>query len=117
MSRNCRHISVTVQPRPRHRPGRILDRGRLEPRAGRIRIVFVADEIPTELRRVVEFLNGEMTPAEVIGIEINQYVGEGMKTLVPRVVGATAEAQQRKGHTSSARRWDEKSFAPTPPVA
>jgi hypothetical protein len=70
----------------------------------------VADEIPTELRRVVEFLNGEMTPAEVIGIEIKQYVGEGMKTLVPRVVGATAEAQQRKGHTSSARRWDEKSF-------
>lgn len=30
--------------------------------AGRIRLVFVADEIPTELRRVVEFLDGQMDP-------------------------------------------------------
>jgi hypothetical protein len=30
--------------------------------AGRIRMVFVADEIPVELRRVVEFLNAQMDP-------------------------------------------------------
>ena len=35
-------------------------------RAGRVRMVFVSDEIPRELRRVVEFLNGQMNPAEVI---------------------------------------------------
>ena len=34
--------------------------------AGRIRMVFVADEIPIELARVVEFLNAEMDPAEVL---------------------------------------------------
>ena len=34
--------------------------------AGRIRMVFVADEIPTELRRIVEFLNEQMDPAEVL---------------------------------------------------
>ena len=33
--------------------------------AGKVRLIFVADEIPTELRRVVEFLNGQMDPAEV----------------------------------------------------
>lgn len=80
-------------------------------RAGRVRLVFVADAIPPELARVIEFLNGQMTPAEVIGIEIKQYVGAGMRTLVPRVVGATAEAQQRKGKTPSARRqWSEETF-------
>ena len=48
--------------------------------AGRIRLVFVADEIPRELRRVVEFLNEQMR-ADVIAIEVKQYVGEGVKTL------------------------------------
>jgi hypothetical protein len=28
--------------------------------AGRIRMIFVADTIPTELKRIVEFLNGQM---------------------------------------------------------
>lgn len=65
--------------------------------AGRIRMVFIADEIPTELRRIVEFLNGQMDPAEVLAIEIKQFVGEGMKTLVPRVVGQTETARQKKG--------------------
>jgi hypothetical protein len=31
-------------------------------------VVFVSDEIPRELRRVVEFSNGQMNPAEVIAI-------------------------------------------------
>ena len=30
--------------------------------AGRVRLVFIADAIPSELRRVVEFLNGQITP-------------------------------------------------------
>ena len=59
-------------------------------RAGRVRMVFVSDEIPRELRRVVEFLNGQMNPAEVIAIEVKQYFGaDGTKTLVPRVIGQT----------------------------
>jgi hypothetical protein len=48
------------------------------------RMVFVSDEIPRELGRVVEFLNGQMNPAEVIAIEIKQYLGaDGLKTRVP----------------------------------
>lgn len=35
--------------------------------AGRIRLVFVADRIPPELRRIIEFLNEQMDPAEVLG--------------------------------------------------
>ena len=80
-------------------------------RAGKVRMVFVSDEIPRELRRVVEFLNGQMNPAEVIAIEVKQYVGaDGTKTLVPRVIGQTAEVEARKGRRTSARQWDEQAW-------
>jgi len=76
-----------------------------------IRLLFVADEIPAELQRIVEFLNEQMDRTEVLAIEIKQFVGEGSTGLVPRVIGLTAEAQQKKLPGSSAtRRWDEASF-------
>ena len=79
--------------------------------AGKIRLVFVADKIPTELQRIVEFLNEQMDPAEVIAIELRQYVGEGVKTLVPRVLGQTAMAIQKKTPGVGERKqWDEASF-------
>lgn len=79
--------------------------------AGRIRMVFVADQIPNELRRIVEFLNAQMDPAEVLALELQQYVGSGLRTLVPRLLGQTAEAQQKKGSPrAGARQWDEVSF-------
>jgi hypothetical protein len=79
--------------------------------AAKIRLVFVADEIPPELRRIVEFLNATMDPVEVLAVEIHQYVGQGLKTLVPRVMGQTADAQARKGIAGrQARTWDEASF-------
>lgn len=79
--------------------------------AGKIRLIFVADKISIELQRVVEFLNSQMDPAEVLAVEIRQYVGKGLKTLVPRVIGQTADAQRRKfASYSENRRWDESSF-------
>lgn len=54
------------------------DQVRTNLQAGKIRLLFVADEIPLELRRVVEFLNTYMTPVEVLAIEVHQYVGEGL---------------------------------------
>ena len=50
-------------------------------------MVFVADIIPPELQRIVEFLNGQMDPAEVLAVEIKQFVGSDIQTLVPRVIG------------------------------
>jgi hypothetical protein len=82
--------------------------------AGRVRMVFVADVIPSELRRVVEFFNGQMDPAEVLAVEIKQFVGQGLKTLVPRVIGQTVEAERKKGSPgSSDRQWNEVSFFET----
>jgi hypothetical protein len=62
-------------------------------KAGRIRMVFVADNIPKELRRIIEFLNEQMRPAEVLAIEVEQFTGaDGLRLLTPRVVGATERA-------------------------
>jgi hypothetical protein len=78
--------------------------------AGKVRLVFVADEVPSELRRVVEFLNQQMDPAEVLAVEIRQYVSGNLKTLVPRLLGQTEEAQQKKSASRGKVHWDEKSF-------
>lgn len=78
--------------------------------AGKIRMLFVADEIPSELQRIVEFLNEQMDPAEVLAVEIKQFTGDELKTLVPRVIGVTSEAQKRKRITLETKQWDETSF-------
>ncbi len=80
--------------------------------AGKIRLVFVADEIVAPLKRVVEFINKQTDPVEVWALEIKQYVSQdGLRTLVPRIIGQTAEAQQKKSSaTGERRRWDESSF-------
>jgi hypothetical protein len=64
-------------------------------REGRIRLVFVADEIPATLKRLVEFLNEQMPRVEVLAVEIRQYRASGSNfgALVPRVVGQTSHAQ------------------------
>jgi hypothetical protein len=66
-------------------------------RAGRIRMLFVADKIGKELRRIVEFLNEQMRPAEVLAVEISQFANDkGVRTLVPTLIGATERAQSTK---------------------
>jgi len=67
-------------------------------REGRVRLIFVADEIPASLRRLVEFLNEQMPRVEVLALEIRQYRQAGSSTgaLVPRLVGQTARAQAVK---------------------
>ena len=71
-------------------------------------MVFVADEIPLELASVVEFLNVQMDPADVLAVEVKQFANESVQTLVPRLIGLTAEAQNKKGPAS--RQWNEESF-------
>jgi hypothetical protein len=76
-------------------------------KAGRVRLVFVADSIPPELRRVVEFLNSQMNPAEVLAIEIKQFIGSGVKTLVPTVIGQTARTSTiRAGAQARGSQWN-----------
>lgn len=94
--------------------GEFWNRVKTNLQAGRIRMVFVADAVPPELRRVVEFLNEQMDPAQVLALEVKQFVGEGLKTLVPRVIGQTAEAERKNPAGSRvAKQWDELTFLET----
>jgi len=66
----------------------------------RVRLLFVSDFIPKELRRLVEFLNEEMKNAEVLAVEVKQYIaesGEDIRALVPRLIGYSEAARIRKG--------------------
>jgi len=75
-------------------------------RAGKLRLLFVADHIPSELRRIVEFLNEQMSPAEVLALELRQFVGQGLRTIVPVVFGQTQESASRK-EPGRGERWTE----------
>ena len=72
--------------------------------AKRLRLLFVADSIPDELRQVVEFLNEQMPNVEVLAVEIKQFRGKGestTQTFVPRVIGRLAASP---GRSTSGRR-------------
>ena len=67
-----------------------------------IRLLFVADRIPSDLAHIVEFLNRHMGPqVEVLAVELKQFRGEGVRTLVPRVIG---RSDGHRSRTSSTRR-------------
>ncbi|MBD0416247.1 PDDEXK family nuclease [Oryzicola mucosus] len=69
-------------------------------KSGRVRMLFVADRIPKELARIVEFLNEQMRPAEVLAVEIEQFTSStGVRTLVPKLVGQTERAILAKAVT------------------
>ena len=58
--------------------------------ANRLRLLFVADEIPNELERVVKFLNEQTRDnLEVLAVEVKRYPGRSTQTLVSRVIGQT----------------------------
>ena len=67
-----------------------------------IRLLFVADSIPEGLATVVAFLNRHMAPRiEVLAVELRQFVGGGLRTLVPRIVG---RSDRQVTHGSGASR-------------
>lgn len=84
-------------------------------KAERFRLVFVSDSIGAELRRIIEYLNRQMNATEVLAIEVKQYTdAEGEhQTIVPRVVGDTAEARAAKRPTSRGRPLDRDTLVAT----
>lgn len=90
-------------------------------RAGRIRMLFVADSIPPELARIVEFMNEQMR-ADVHAVELNYYAGPGGSRLLgPRLIG---ETERTKAEKSGARpslepigvsQWLQKHIEPRGP--
>lgn len=82
-------------------------------KASKIRLLLVADTIPREMKRIIEFLNEQMTTCIILGIEIKQFKGQNnFKTLVPKVIGATANAQNQKSAVKNGvgELWTEERF-------
>ena len=71
--------------------------------ATRLRLLFVADEIPDTLERIVMFLNAQMPNIEVLAVEIKQFRGESTQTLVPRVLGRVSNVPTRSSSGSRQR--------------
>ncbi len=77
--------------------GKFWERTEENLRAGRVRLVFVADVVPSELLTIIEFLNARMTDVEVFGVEVRRYASEGgEEILVPRLMGASAQVGPTK---------------------
>ena len=89
-------------------------------RAARLRLLFVADGIPDELTRVVEFLNEQMPGIEVLAVEIKQFLGDSGQTLVPKVIGRTSATAARSATSrSGSRQFNREEFLdrmPSPDV-
>ena len=64
--------------------------------AHRLRLLFVADDIPDELERIVRFLNASMPEIEVLAVEVKQFRSDSSQTLVPRVIGRSAAVPPRR---------------------
>ncbi|MFI0976088.1 hypothetical protein ACH4SP_03555 [Streptomyces sp. NPDC021093] len=72
---------------------------------GQMRLLFVADEIPLELRAIVEFLNRQMRQTDVYAVELAQYKGGGdLCVLVPRIHGEVATAAKTPSGQRSKRK-------------
>lgn len=76
----------------------------------RIRMVYVADEVSPEMRRIVEFLGRQMKSASIWAIELRQFVGRGVKAFIPDVIGNEMRVSEGKSNERSSRQWDEDSF-------
>jgi hypothetical protein len=94
-------------------PAHFWQHVRVNMSVGRLRLIFAADAIPPDLRRIVEFMNEQMSPTEMVALEIRQYAEDGgrQNTLVSRVFGWTAAAQRRKGGGGSPQaKWTWEDF-------
>lgn len=78
-------------------------------KAGRVRLMFVADVIPESLERIIDFLNEQMSPAEVLGVEVRKYEAGGHLAYVPRLVGRTSDAVAAKSSRPGTR-WTKETF-------
>ncbi len=86
-------------------------------REGNVRLLFVADETPRELRRLVEFLNEKMTGVELLIVEIKQFKGQAQTALVPRVIGQSEATKARKSTQRQPRLTLEEIKANSTPIA
>jgi hypothetical protein len=78
--------------------------------AKKVRLVIAADGIPENLKRIIEFLNPQMDPTELIGIDLRKYGKDDFEVYTSSVIGITEESKVKKGIGHLKRTWDQESF-------
>lgn len=74
---------------------------------GRIRGFVVADEIPEELRRIIEYLNEQLGESRFLALEVPQFkAGNGVTTLVPQIVAGSLEPPVKPAGPRPGGQWD-----------
>lgn len=81
-------------------------------RSGEFTLVIVVDEITSELKRIIEWLNVmTRTEVSVLALEL-QYLKEGStEILVPRLYGDALASAKRSSGSSPGKKWNAESFA------
>jgi len=75
-----------------------------------MRLIIAADSIPSELRRMIEFLNNT-SKFEILGLEVVLYSDEKdpeSKYLIPTLLGVSEQTRERK--KASRSQWSESRF-------
>lgn len=76
--------------------------------AGRLRLILATGHLAEEQRRTVEFLNRQLSPLEVLAVEIKQFLGDGVVTVTSRVYGQKREAD--RAFRQPGQVWEQPPF-------
>lgn len=76
----------------------------------RMRLIIVADKIPTKLRTVIEFLN-DTSSFDVFGVEVHLFAEPKTEDIIlsPHIIGVSKKAKERKQNTPGTK-WTEERF-------
>lgn len=80
----------------------------------KLRLLFVADDIPPELKRITEFMNNAMENVDVFAVGIPQFKEreeQGLKTMISTVYGHTTKTRSRKSTPKKDRMTQEEFFS------
>lgn len=73
---NAQQLLIQLLGEKQANPDQFWEQVKTNLQAVNIRLVFIAAQIPAELKRIVELLNQQMKPAQFFAVEINQYIGQ-----------------------------------------
>ncbi len=91
-------------------PDELWQRAATNLEQGNLRLVFLADRIPRELRVLVEFLNEQLRTMEVLAIEVSTFEADGTRVLRAKTIGQTQAAQAVKGPRAPKGPWTKEEW-------
>ncbi len=74
---------------------------------GKIRLIIATDGLRPEVRRIIEYLNGETKNIEILGLELRCYGTSATSPILsPLIVGQTQATATTKGVSRPSKNWE-----------